>query len=91
MSDVFWGRHCQNVAQSLVVHQFVSKTFGYIAIIAISVVAGFVVMMDILKYGFGIDPVRKERDFLRRRRSRFRRSNLQKQKLQNKLYLRHLS
>ncbi|CAF1126051.1 unnamed protein product [Adineta steineri] len=91
ISSIFWGRHCQNVAQSLIVRQFVSKTFGYIAIIAILVVAGFVIIMDILKYGFGIDPVRKERDLLRRRRSRFRQRNRPKQKLKNKLYLRHLS
>ncbi|CAF1014666.1 unnamed protein product [Adineta steineri] len=91
VSSSFTGDHCQNVAQSLVVRQFVSKTFGYIAIIAISVVVGFVVIMDILKYGFGIDPVCKERDLLRRHTAGLRRSNRPKQKLQNKLYLRHLS
>lgn len=29
-------------------------------------VVGFIVVMDVLKYGFGIDPVKSERDALKR-------------------------
>lgn len=52
-----------------------SKTFGYIAIIALFTVVGFFVIMDILKYCFGIDPVREERELLRRRRAALEREN----------------
>ena len=59
------GRHCEKVATSRVVRQAVAKSFGYIAITAIVVVAGFIVVMDVLKYGFGIDPVEEERERIR--------------------------
>lgn len=50
----------------MVVRQTVCKSFGYVAILALVIVAMFIVIMDILKYGFGIDPVREERERLRR-------------------------
>ena len=31
-------------------------------------VVGFIVVMDILKYGFGIDPVKTDRDALKKKR-----------------------
>ena len=49
----------------LVILQIVSTTCAYVAIIAMSAVATFVVVMDILKYCFGIDPVEGEREKLR--------------------------
>lgn len=67
ISPSYSGHHCEQVASSVVVRQYVSKSFAFIAIIAISLVAGFILIMDILKYGFGIDPVREEREFLQRR------------------------
>ena len=60
------GRHCENVATSRVVRQIVARSFGYIGILSIAVVVGFIVVMDVLKYGFGIDPVKEERERLRR-------------------------
>jgi hypothetical protein len=39
------------------VHQTVSKSFAYIVILAIIIVAIFIVTLDVLKYFFGIDPV----------------------------------
>jgi Na+/H+-dicarboxylate symporter len=38
----------------------VSKSFGYIAIIAMGSIALFIVLMDVLKYYFGIDVTRKK-------------------------------
>jgi hypothetical protein len=38
-------------------------------------VAGFVIIMDILKYGFGIDPVQKERELIRRKHALLEREN----------------
>lgn len=69
------GRHCENVATSRVIRQAVAKSFAYIAIIAMVIVVGFVVVMDILKYGFGIDPVKEERDRIRREKVTKRRKH----------------
>ena len=68
ISTSYSGRHCENVAGSVVLRQYVSRTLGYIAIIAIVLVAAFVLMMDLLKYGFGVDPVGEERERNRRRK-----------------------
>jgi len=62
----YYGRHCEFLTTKIVVLKTISKSFGYIAIIALSTVAAFVIIMDILKYCFGIDPVERERDQLRR-------------------------
>ena len=50
------------------VYKIVSKSFGYVGIIAIASVVLFVVIMDVLKYCFGIDPAREE--LLRYRREK---------------------
>ena len=60
------GRHCEIVATSRVIHQIVTKSFGYIAIICLVVVVSFFVIMDILKYCFGIDPTKDELAKIRR-------------------------
>jgi hypothetical protein len=44
----------------------VFKGLGYIAILMLLLVIGFVVFMDVLKYGFGIDPTQDERDALQK-------------------------
>lgn len=75
------GTHCEDVARSVIVRQYVSKTFGYIAIISLFIVVAFLVIMDILKYVFGIDPVREERELLRRRRAGLGRKNVETPKL----------
>lgn len=64
-SDNFYGTHCEHTSTKIVIKQFISKSFAYIAIIAMSSVALFVIIMDILKYVFGIDPVEPERQRLR--------------------------
>ncbi len=60
------GRHCEIVSTTRALHQTVSKSFGYIAIIFLVVVVSFFVIMDILKYCFGIDPAKDELDKIRR-------------------------
>lgn len=87
LTSDYSGRYCEDVTRSLIVRQYVSKTFGYIAIIALVVVAAFVAIMDILKYCFGIDPVDEDREFLRRRRRGLGRKNLEKAKPRNSLHL----
>ena len=60
------GRHCEIVATALVVRQVVCKSFGYIAILFLVIVVSFFVIMDILKYCFGIDPAKHELEKFRR-------------------------
>ena len=50
----------------IVILKIVSKSVAYVAILAMVSVAMFVVVMDILKYCFGIDPVEEERERIRR-------------------------
>lgn len=63
------GRQCENVSTNLLIHQYVSKGFAYIAIIILVATAGFIIVLDILKYGFDIDPVREERERMRYKRA----------------------
>ena len=50
----------------MVVYQAVSKSLGYIGILFLVSVVLFIVIMDILKYGFGIDPTKDELERIRR-------------------------
>lgn len=80
LSASYSGVHCEYVATGIIIRQYVSKTFAYVAIIALSAVAVFVIIMDILKYCFGIDPVQKERELIRRKRALLERKNRAPQK-----------
>jgi hypothetical protein len=62
------GRHCEIRASKIIIYTIVSKSFAYIAIIAITFVAMFIVIMDILKYCFGIDPTREDLEIIRRKK-----------------------
>ena len=66
LGEHFSGRHCEIVAKKLVILKFVSKSVGYIAIICLVSTAAFFVIMDILKYCFGIDPTKDELERIRR-------------------------
>ena len=55
------GRHCEQMSTGHVVRQYIAKSFAYVAIIALLLVAVFVFILDVLKYAFGIDPVRTDR------------------------------
>ena len=68
LGDSYSGRQCEIKSNRIAVHQAVSKSLSYIAILAITSVVGFIVMMDLLKYGFGIDPVREERQRLQQKK-----------------------
>ena len=62
------GRHCETIDDSLVARKIASKSLAFVAIICICLAIGFFVVMDGLKYIFHIDPVRHEREQLRRQR-----------------------
>ncbi len=55
---------------------FVFEGFGYIAILMIAGLFGFIIVMDVLKYVFHIDPVQSERNKLRKKYT----ENLRKKK-----------
>ena len=44
------------------------KGFGYVAILMLLTIVSFFVIMDVLKYVFGVDPVKSTRDEQRRKR-----------------------
>jgi len=73
VNDNYSGDHCEIVATKIKIYRIVSKSFAYIAIISMVIVAMFVITMDILKYCFGIDPVEKEREIIRRKKQRQKR------------------
>jgi hypothetical protein len=66
LSGSYSGRHCEIPAKRIIILNIVSKSIAYVTIIAMVSVAVFVVVMDILKYCFGIDPVEGERERIRR-------------------------
>ena len=65
--------------KKIVIYQIVSKSFAYIAILAMISVAMFVIIMDILKHCFGIAPIREEAErFRREKRARRRKPVIQR-------------
>jgi len=71
------GRFCQNIGKALIIRQMTCKSFGYIAILFIVFIVLFFVIMDILKYCFGIDPTKNELEKIRKRRKAKKRINHQ--------------
>lgn len=60
------GQYCEETSTRIIIYQIASKSFAFIAIIALIFVMAFVIIMDILKYCFGIDPVAEERERMQR-------------------------
>lgn len=54
LGDSYSGRHCEITKNQLVIYQTISRSFAYVAIIFICSVAIFIVILDVLKYGFGV-------------------------------------
>ncbi|CAF1073957.1 unnamed protein product, partial [Adineta steineri] len=59
ITENYSGRYCEIKSGKIVTLERVSKSFGYIAIIFLIGTAIFIITMDLLKYYFGIDPIRK--------------------------------
>jgi hypothetical protein len=69
LGDNFYsGLHCEIRTKKLIIFRTVSKSLAYIAILAMSIVVMFVIIMDILKYCFGIDPTREDLERIRRKK-----------------------
>ncbi|UJR29670.1 hypothetical protein I4U23_017218 [Adineta vaga] len=79
LGDHFYGHYCEFTKTKIIIYKIVSKTFTYVGIISMAVVVIFIIVMDILKYGFGIDPVHEEREKLRRENRAKRRHFLLRQ------------
>ena len=59
-SDSYSGRYCEVKASKLKIHQAVSRSFAFVVLAALITVAIFIVVLDVLKYGFGIDVAKEE-------------------------------
>ena len=66
-STFYYGSYCQFQTNALQIRKALSKSFASVAITAIIVTCSFVILMDILKYVFHIDPVKTERQKLHRK------------------------
>ena len=75
-STLYYGEYCQYQTNRLQIKQTLTKSFASIAIIAISLTCAFIVFMDVLKYGFHIDPVQIERRQLRKHQRRLARPSI---------------
>ncbi len=71
LDESYTGRHCEIQSNKIIVLQVLSKSVGYIAIVAILTVAIFIFVMDVLKYYFGIDTV-DQKPRQRRQRKKYR-------------------
>lgn len=66
LGESYSGRHCEIVSTKTMALQTFSKSVSYVCIIIIISFVLFIVAMDVLKYGFGIDPVANERKVQRK-------------------------
>ena len=55
------GRHCEMIERKILILKVICRSISSIAIIVIVSSAMFIITMDVLKYIFGIDPVKKQR------------------------------
>ena len=71
LSDSYSGRHCEITAHRTNIYKIVSKSFAYVSLLAIISLFMFVIIMDLLKYCFSIDPAkRKAKRVIRRKKKR---------------------
>ena len=68
LGDSFSGLHCEITATETIIYGMASKSFAYFSILIITAFVTFIVVMDILKYCFGIDPPCEERRRIRRKK-----------------------
>ena len=69
-SDSYFGPFCEVTSKNVQIRKIVAKSIGFVGIGALIVTSAFVVVMDVLKYGFGIVPAHKDQKRRRRRNMR---------------------
>ncbi|CAF3746170.1 unnamed protein product [Adineta steineri] len=57
----YYGNYCEIETSALKVKQALSKSFASVAITVLVLTCSFVIIMDVLKYVFKIDPIKAER------------------------------
>ncbi len=85
---LYYGEYCQYKTKKLIVREILSKSFALIAILVMSATCAFIIIMDILKYCFDIDPVEYERESYRRRLAERRRARRRMKHKRPKIALR---
>ena len=85
VGDGYSGQHCEITSSRRLISHIISQSWAYIAIIAMAAVVLFIVTMDVLTYGFGIDPVHDQE---RRRRLQEKRLNKKKVKFDARIAVR---
>ncbi|UJR20416.1 hypothetical protein I4U23_023547 [Adineta vaga] len=68
LAGSYFGHYCEITTKKIMILKIVSKSFAWIAIIAMIAVIIFVIIMDVLKYCFHIDPVNSIRKEYRSRK-----------------------
>ncbi len=68
----FYGNFCEYQTSSLQVKKALTKSFASVAISVLVLTCSFVVIMDILKYVFRVDPVKTERERLHKHKQAHR-------------------
>jgi hypothetical protein len=62
------GDHCEIISEKTELYGIVSKSVASVAIIVMISAAIFIIIMDVLKYYFDIDPVHNDRERIRRKK-----------------------
>ncbi len=69
LGESYSGRHCEIKSNTVVVRGIISRSFAYVVIVAMMMVAMFIIVLDVLKYGFNIDPAHEEKKKTRKRKA----------------------
>ncbi|CAF0887193.1 unnamed protein product [Adineta ricciae] len=64
----FYGEFCEKQETSAVVRAYATKSLGFVAVLMICSIIGFILSMDLLKYVLKIDPVKTHRYNIRKAR-----------------------
>jgi len=68
ISGIYSGPHCEYTATNIIVRQYMSRSFAYIAILAMCSGVSFIIVLDILHYVFHIDVAKQEREKIQKER-----------------------
>lgn len=70
LGSSYTGRHCEFVSARIYIYRYTARSFASVAITSVILFVAFLIFMDLLKYGFRIDPVKRERRRWPRRRKK---------------------
>lgn len=60
LRDSYYGEHCEMTENHIIIRQTISRSFAFIVIIVMISAAIFIIILDLLKYCCGIDPIKKK-------------------------------